>query len=70
MTLDFYWRVDDDIYVGPYWLGYLSQQTISYKFTGKTDQGFTMYSNYFDKIWNNSEILTTLVTASKPGKRK
>ena len=51
MTLDFYWRVDDDIYVGPYWYKYPSQQTISYKFT-KGD-GFDAYYEYFDRLWND-----------------
>ena len=68
MTLDFYWRVDDDIYVGPYWHGRQSQQTISYKFSGKNDQGFNIYSAYFDELWNSNE-LTPLVTNTK-NKRK
>ena len=24
MTLDYYWRVDDEMYIGPYWYGYKS----------------------------------------------
>lgn len=51
MTLDFYWRVDDDIYVGPYWYKYPSQQTISYKFT--KGAGFDAYYEYFDRLWND-----------------
>ena len=69
MTLDFYWRVDDDIYVGPYWYGRQSQQTISYRFSGKTTQGFNIYSDYFDELWNNNEVLTPLVTPQQ-SKRK
>lgn len=52
MTLDFYWRVDNDIYVGPYWYHFGSQQTITYKFcNGK--KGFDMYKDYFEKLWND-----------------
>lgn len=51
MTLDFYWRVDDDIYVGPYWYKYPSQQTISYKFT--KGAGFDAYAEYFERLWSD-----------------
>ena len=61
MTLDFYWRVDDDIYVGPYWYKYPSQQTISYKFT--KGAGFDAYSEYFERLWSDP-MMKTLV----PGK--
>ena len=47
MTLDFYWRVDNDIYIGPYWYGLDSQQTISYKFTEGT--GFSLVSQILCK---------------------
>ena len=56
MTLDFYWRVDDDVYVGPYWYEYPSQQTISYKFSGDDGKGFRVYTEYFDKLWNNGAM--------------
>ena len=59
MTLDFYWRVDDEIYIGPYWLGFDSQQTITYKFvSGK--QGFDLYADYFEQLWNNEENTVVL----------
>lgn len=61
MTIDFYWRVDDDVYVGPYWYGYSSQQTISYKFSGSDNKGFRFYTEYFDKLWNDDSIMKTLV---------
>lgn len=51
MTLDFYWRVDDFIYVGPYWYDTLSQQTITYKFR-KPGLGYSQYFTYFEKLWN------------------
>ncbi|MDR0918003.1 MAG: hypothetical protein LBM93_01935 [Oscillospiraceae bacterium] len=59
MTLDFYWRVDNELYIGPYWYHMDSQQTITYKFV-KGKKGFNIYSNYFENLWNNTdfEILT------------
>lgn len=70
MTLDFYWRVDHTIYVGPYWVGYDSQQTVTYAFD-KGGDGFKLYSKYFDKLWNTSNISTYLTkeTKVKPNKR-
>ena len=55
MTLDFYWRVDDSLYVGPYWYGTESQQTITYKFISG-GRGFTIYSDYFEKLWNDEKL--------------
>lgn len=52
MTLDFYWRVDDELYVGPYWYHVGSQQTITYKFV-KGKNGFRLYSEYFEDLWND-----------------
>lgn len=60
MTLDFYWRTDNVIYIGPYWNGYESQQTITYKFL-KGGKGFKMYSDYFEKLWDN-DTLTSFLT--------
>lgn len=59
MTQDFYWRVDDDVYFGPYWYGKDSQRTISYKFSG--GEGFRMYNKYFESLWN-AEGLTKKLT--------
>lgn len=54
MTLDFYWRMDNEIYIGPYWYHYGSQQTITYKFIhGK--MGFDIYSTYFEKLWSDKD---------------
>lgn len=55
MTFDFYWRMDDEIYVGPYWLEVASQQTITYKFV-KGGKGFDLYSEYFELLWNNDKF--------------
>lgn len=59
MTLDFYWRVDDELYIGPYWYGYGSQQTITYKFKSNK-KGFELYTDYFDKLWDDEENTITL----------
>jgi hypothetical protein len=59
MTLDFYWRMDGELYVGPYWYGVKSQQTITYKFVeGKA--GFKQFSKYFEDLWddNSMKVLT------------
>lgn len=50
MTLDFYWRVDDTIYFGPYWNGIQSQRTVTYKID-KPGNGFDAYQEYFDQLW-------------------
>ena len=67
MTLDFYWRVDNIVYVGPYWYGYDSQQTITYKFA-EGGNGYSLYTNYFEKLWEDttlSEYLTQVTEFKK-----
>lgn len=59
MTLDFYWRVDDEIFIGPYWYGQPSNQTITYAFS-EGGKGFTQYSNYFEDLWDNKDIVQPL----------
>ena len=60
MTLDFYYRMDREIYVGPYWFGIESQQTITFRFEeGK--EGFSTYENYFEKLWNSTENFRNLL---------
>lgn len=59
MTLDFYWRVDGIVYVGPYWYGVDSQQTITYRFIDG-GKGFTQYTDYFEKLWKDSNLTKTL----------
>ena len=63
MTLDFYWRTDNVLYVGPYWYGYDSQLTVTYKFT-KGGKGFQLYSKYFDRLWNDESLSKTLTKVS------
>ena len=55
MTLDFYWRIDDELYVGPYMYNILSQQTITVKFSNG-GKGFSLYSRYFEDLWNNEDL--------------
>lgn len=59
MTLDFYWRMDDIIYMGPYWYGYSSQQTVTYRFD-EGGIGFSIYEKYFEKLWNDNELMKLL----------
>ena len=68
MTLDFYWRVDNVIYIGPYWNGYESQQTITYKYV-QGGKGFKTYSDYFEKLWNNDK-LSSYLTKTTTQKKK
>lgn len=58
MTLDFYWRQDDEVYVGPYWYKMPSQKTITFRF--KKGEAFYLYTRYFERLWNASDnvILT------------
>jgi hypothetical protein len=68
MTLDFYWRVDDQLFVGPYWYGQPSNQTITYAFS-EGGKGFTQYTDYFEKLWdndNNTIVLTEDMHNSEP----
>ena len=66
MTLDFYWRVDDEIYIGPYWYHYGSQQTITYKFK-KGKKGFDIYSEYFEDLWEDVENTVRLTKENGNG---
>lgn len=60
MTLDYYWRVDDDLYIGPYWYGYQSSNTITFKFKN-SGKGYQHYSEYFTSLWENEKITRVLV---------
>lgn len=55
MTLDFYWRMDDELYIGPYMYNIVSQQTITYKFING-GKGFELYINYFESLWNDNVL--------------
>ena len=69
MTLDYYWRVDDDLYVGPYWYGYKSSDTITYKFVAG-GRGFQHYGEYFEKLWEDSDLCRPLTKVGENPKRK
>lgn len=60
MTLDFYWRMDDELYVGPYLYNIVSQQTITYKFANG-GKGFEVYTDYFESLWNNNNLCKTVL---------
>ena len=59
MTLDFYWRLDNYVYIGPYWYGTESQQTITYEYR-KGGRGFKLYSEHFEELWNNTDLTTEI----------
>ena len=69
MTLDFYWRVDNTLYVGPYWYGVDSQQTITYKFLSG-GKGFTQYTEYFETLWNDNTLCVPLTAIQEISKKK
>jgi hypothetical protein len=50
IPLDFYFRIDDNVYVGPYLRGKSSQQIISYEFS--SGQGGEYWKKYFKDLWN------------------
>lgn len=65
MTLDFYWRIDNDLYVGPYMYDIISQQTITAKFSNG-GKGFNLYTHYFEDLWNNSNLCQYPIEFIKP----
>ena len=69
MTLDYYWRVDDELYIGPYWYGYKSSDTITYKFCAD-GRGFQHYSEYFNKLWEDKELCRVLTDVGEIPKKK
>lgn len=52
MTLDFYWRMDNELYYGPYWFKRDSQATITYKCESGGDC-FNLYTQYFEDLWES-----------------
>lgn len=52
LPLDFYFRVDDSMFLGPYMFKTDSQRTVSFEYTkGKM---FDLQSSYFEKVWENA----------------
>ncbi|MBR2980483.1 MAG: hypothetical protein IKC51_11205 [Myxococcaceae bacterium] len=68
MTLDFYWRSDNVLYVGPYWYGRGSQQTITYKYLNG-GKGFKLYTEHFNELWNNTQLTKNLTKETDSRKR-
>ena len=54
LPTELYFRVDSNVFVGPYEIGRESQQTITMHLKGKTD-GVKYYTEYFDNIWKNAK---------------
>lgn len=53
LPLEFYFRQDDFLYVGPYLRGITSQQTISYEFR-KGTLGYDYWKGYFERLWRDT----------------
>lgn len=53
--LDFYFRVDGLLCVGPYLYKRPSQQTISYTFT-PTSLGYEYWKNHFEELWDDESF--------------
>jgi len=52
---DFYFRQDNNIFIGPYRYGISSQQTISYEFKSP-GEGFEDYKDYFERLWKDPDF--------------
>lgn len=55
LPIDFYWRQEDKLYVGPYLYGIGSQQTITFEYQ-KGTKGYEFYRNYFESLWDNDDF--------------
>ena len=55
LPLNFYFRQDEYLYVGPYLYGLTSQQTISYEFKIGS-YGYDYWTKYFDSLWENDSF--------------
>ena len=55
MPLDFYWRQENSLFVGPYLYGIGSPQTITYEYQ-KGSKGYEFYIDYFDKLWHDDDF--------------
>lgn len=54
LPMDFYFRVDNTLFIGPYLHGRQSQQTISYEYSAN-GQMFRDYTAYFEEMWRRCE---------------
>jgi len=55
LPLDFYCKIDNNLYIGPYLYGKESQQTISYRFNSR-GKGYDYYTRYFNSLWNSGHM--------------
>jgi len=55
LPLDFYFRQDDFLYIGPYLFGKDSLQTPSWEYRANT-KIFDIYTTYFEELWCNSDF--------------
>ncbi|WP_324041065.1 hypothetical protein [Aeromonas caviae] len=55
LPMDSIMRIDDNIFVGPFMIGQLSQLTMAYQYK-KGGKGFQYYHDYFNKVWNDTAI--------------
>lgn len=53
LPMDFYFRVDNALFIGPYLYGKGSQQTVSYQFQ-KDGLMFAYYNEYFERVWEKA----------------
>jgi hypothetical protein len=60
LPLEFYFRIDQTLYVGPYLHGYGSQQTITLEFE-QPGMGFEYWQAYFDTLWNDGHFASVAV---------
>ncbi|MBE9143833.1 hypothetical protein [Planktothrix mougeotii] len=54
LPLDFYCRVDDNVFLGPYMYGKSSQKTFSYEFR-YGGLGFDYWTRYFEELWSKND---------------
>lgn len=64
LPLDYYNRIDNVVYMGPYWYGRTSQYTVSYRFKGDSE-GFSLYAKYFEELWNNKDLTVDALSRKK-----
>ena len=52
-------RIDSDLFVGPFMVKKVSQLTIAYRYH-KGGEGYDYYYKYFNDIWNDNKIATSI----------
>ena len=64
LPLDFYFRIDDTLFIGPYMYKKLSQQTVSYEFS-RYGKMFREYAEYFESVWNDAYTVQQVESIEK-----